>query len=610
MSQIDFVPTFSLLLGLPIPFGNLGTIIPDLFCHDLPSDPVVSKANNNNHGMFQQVSVLLQRVAAFELNAKQVHRYLSTYTLISGEISKSTFEELDKILQSATAFLSRAKDSVNKYGGLEESIQNASTKHLLHLQETLINTEDFFLDYLSRAKVLCQSLWAKFDLNSIFIGILVLFVGSSVVVIALLDRGLQLSFMVLISFAGLCLASAVTSFHFNFFILIPSLIVCGLILGIFVFLWKKVTSRREGTGTSLYQTLSIDSVLAWVLCFLQYVSMFSNSFVVNEDKIVGFFIQALMTVKCVQILWKSGLCWNRKPNLRQRPSKKDYKKAGYTGLLLRLSFAWMAFKLVNRTAIALRACREEQWYCIPSDFLKPLSTLSENSSVASSRFLLTVVCTGLIPLSVRQWLRYQGNLNGPSFVVLCVKLALPAAFILMCAHWALQIVPQEMNSVFPEVNLWQQIVLPQTVYCLCIVAIVCLVHSPLCIFTVFRGRRHNFSDTVKSLQSSDDGSKIIHALVKEIKQNWDGLNGSKTHVDDGSKKDENTPMVYGLATVYSSALLVLFVAVALPLMMVLGSGMSPSIVLMCVQMFVVLEVHALCQDITLRSSDIIVSGEK
>ena len=27
--QIDFVPTFSLLLGLPIPFSNLGSVIPD-----------------------------------------------------------------------------------------------------------------------------------------------------------------------------------------------------------------------------------------------------------------------------------------------------------------------------------------------------------------------------------------------------------------------------------------------------------------------------------------------------------------------------------------------------------------------------------------------------
>jgi len=28
--QIDFVPTFSLLLGIPIPFGNLGSLIPEL----------------------------------------------------------------------------------------------------------------------------------------------------------------------------------------------------------------------------------------------------------------------------------------------------------------------------------------------------------------------------------------------------------------------------------------------------------------------------------------------------------------------------------------------------------------------------------------------------
>ena len=31
MQQIDLVPTLSLLLGLPIPFNNLGTVIPELF---------------------------------------------------------------------------------------------------------------------------------------------------------------------------------------------------------------------------------------------------------------------------------------------------------------------------------------------------------------------------------------------------------------------------------------------------------------------------------------------------------------------------------------------------------------------------------------------------
>jgi len=31
VSQIDIVPTISLLLGVPIPFSNLGTVITELF---------------------------------------------------------------------------------------------------------------------------------------------------------------------------------------------------------------------------------------------------------------------------------------------------------------------------------------------------------------------------------------------------------------------------------------------------------------------------------------------------------------------------------------------------------------------------------------------------
>ena len=31
VEQVDFVPTLSLLLGSPIPFSNLGKIVPDLF---------------------------------------------------------------------------------------------------------------------------------------------------------------------------------------------------------------------------------------------------------------------------------------------------------------------------------------------------------------------------------------------------------------------------------------------------------------------------------------------------------------------------------------------------------------------------------------------------
>lgn len=600
------MPTFSLLLGIPIPFGNLGTIIPELFCHD----PAVDlRANNKN---LQHILGLIQRNAAFELNAKQVHKYLTTYTSISGEISKSTFEELERILHNATALVSETKDLVNIFGGYKGIVEKASTEELLHLHNMLTNAEEFYLDYLWRAKTLCQSLWAKFDLNSIFAGIAVLFVGIAVVVLVLLDKGVRFSMLASIPFVGLTVASAVTSINFDFIIVIPSFAVCGLILGISVLLKKMIIGRTGASASnSISCKLSTDNILAVVLCFLQCVALFSNSFVVNEDKIVAFFIQALITVKSVQCLWKCGLCENRRPTLRpnsKKFSKKEHRKPNITGCLLRLSFAWIAFEVVNRTAVALKACREEQWHCVPSDFLKPLSALTEKNSNASNRFLLTVLCTSVIPLSIRQWLRYQGNLNGPSFVVLCVKFTLPAAFIVMFAHWALQIVPQEVNSVFPEVHLWQQIVLPQIVYCLCIVTVVCLVYSPLCIYTIFRGKRNSFQETVKSLQNVEDSSKIIHALVREIKQNWDGLNGSKTQVEDGVRDEENTPMVYGLATVYSSAILVLFLVVALPLMMLLGNGMSLSVVLMCVQIFLLLEVHGVCQDIESGESEIGTSG--
>jgi phosphatidylinositol glycan class O len=52
INQIDLVPTLSLLLGLPIPFNNLGSIIPEVFADRLP---------------------------AMRENAQQLHRYLDEY---------------------------------------------------------------------------------------------------------------------------------------------------------------------------------------------------------------------------------------------------------------------------------------------------------------------------------------------------------------------------------------------------------------------------------------------------------------------------------------------------------------------------------------------------
>lgn len=83
----------------------------------------------------------------------------------------------------------------------------------------------------------------------------------------------------------------------------------------------------------------------------------------------------------------------------------------------------------------------------------------------------------------------------------------------------------------------------------------------------------------------------------------DDVDGKKHHVEDGTRDGESTPMVYGLATVYSSAVLVLSLAILLPLMMLLGNGMSLSLALMCAQILLLLEVHGLSQDLESQKID-------
>ena len=542
---------------------------------------------------------LLQRNTAFELNAKQVHKYLTKYASISGDIPRGKLEELGKILQNATALVSEAKDLVDSLEGHGEMLRKASGEELKHLSVILSSAEKFHSDYLSGAKVLCRSMWAKFDLNSIFAGISVIFVAVALVVLALLNFSEnRLSLLVLVPLIGFIIASAATSCDFNVIIVIPLYIACALLLAMFVFLQKMVLKYTQVIASGFLKKMSLDNIFAAVLCLLQCWASLSNSFVVNEDKLIAFLIQSLIGVKCVQAIWKVYPINNRNLVLRhhlRRFSKKD-KKSDISGFFLRLFIAWIAFDIVNRTAIMLRACREEQWSCVPTDFLKPQSTSADKTNLESNRFILTILCTGIIPFSLRQWLRYHGNLNGTTFIVLSVRYTVPLAFIFMCAHWMLQIVPQKMATVFPEMQVWQQVIFPQIVYSMCMATIACVLYSPLYIYTVFKNGRNSLNEGVKSLQETGDNSRIIHALVREVRQNWKRLDGKKVLAGEECEDDTNTPMVYGLGTVFSSAILVLFVAVGLPLMMLLGNGMAMSISLIFFHIFLLLEIHGLSHD--------------
>ncbi|KAI0773128.1 hypothetical protein BD413DRAFT_539380 [Trametes elegans] len=128
IQQIDLAPTLSLLLGLPIPFNNLGTVVPELFWHD--------KAGRDY-------------TRALRLNAQQIKGYLDTYRAsASGGELDSAWDELERIFNI-----------------------NASVKDQ-DAQWRAMTT------YTRQALSACRALWAQFNVSLMALGLVLLVTGT------------------------------------------------------------------------------------------------------------------------------------------------------------------------------------------------------------------------------------------------------------------------------------------------------------------------------------------------------------------------------------------------------------------------------------------------
>ncbi|TFK51362.1 hypothetical protein OE88DRAFT_1680095 [Heliocybe sulcata] len=126
IQQIDLVPSLSLLLGLPVPFNNLGTVIPELFWRDTEGS------------LYNQ---------ALELNAAQIETYLDTYR------SSSSGGELDSVWPDLRDkwYLAKSADQEGRVAALKE--------------------------YTRLALSTCRSLWAQFNKPFMGLGLALLVVG-------------------------------------------------------------------------------------------------------------------------------------------------------------------------------------------------------------------------------------------------------------------------------------------------------------------------------------------------------------------------------------------------------------------------------------------------
>jgi phosphatidylinositol glycan class O len=512
VAQIDLVPTISLLMGLPIPFSNLGSIIPELFFY----------GNNPQQTLLQ----------ALHLNAHQLSRYLDTYNSISGDLPLVEFHELKAEFEiSERVFQSVISDT-----------SSADSRSL----------QDQYLGYFQGAKAMCRSVWAKFDLVSMTLGILALF-SSTVPVLFLLilsnresPSKLQWSATMWLSVLIGALCGSISGIPLHFFLARkPSepltIFSCfgsalGSVIG-FVYCQYQCLSLTSYISIfskpSLDWLPSLDNMFATLILLTQCIGLLSNSFVLYEDGCISFLLVSLY------IIYFSSKA-SRSIIFTSKGSKTTTKATNWKYIVILCLSAMMA-GVCCRTGTYFQDCVEQKVGCERSSFLLPLSAAEPFiGSLKSSRYILSCSCVALVPATLWLFFKQQGLLENFSPFHLCVSYGMPAMVVCVSVYWALQSLPAVTLDSLPD---WQHVAIPRIIYVITGIIILVLLFRPM----VVRARVSGF---------------LLHLRAESNSQ---------------------TVELTGWKYVYVSPCLLLWVVVWLVLTLLQGDGLAPAMLLFAMQ---------------------------
>ena len=133
--QVDLLPSLALILGVPIPFGSLGSIVPELFATDRGE---------------------LHR--ALSINAAQVWSYLSTYVAVSPTFPAAAMRRLR----------AEYEEALRAGAAIEQSA--AEGRSGAWLDAARARAAGMLQDFLRSALRMCRERWATFNLHAMLLG--------------------------------------------------------------------------------------------------------------------------------------------------------------------------------------------------------------------------------------------------------------------------------------------------------------------------------------------------------------------------------------------------------------------------------------------------------
>ncbi|KAJ3117974.1 mannose-ethanolamine phosphotransferase gpi13 [Phlyctochytrium bullatum] len=430
LPQIDFVPTLSLLMGLPIPFGNLGSLIPELF--------YVSDAETGNES-----EALRRLLEATRLNARQIYRYLDDYS------KQRTSADFD--LPELRTLFTKAEDLFSQTFSRLNDAQKGAPLPQLELDKAW----DAYFNYVlftRQALVAARRIWARFDIPLIVMGIIILVLSVvSSIAFALSDWsimsfslansstqsfafGLRPSFYgFLAGFAGGASLGYFTNVAKAFISALPidsedsvlnklhevlfsaalTAQVCYLVIAFYETrrFVRKSTKPLEQSPTAAF-TLGVfaNLFLGILLLILYAVVPASNSFTIHDESVTAYLLQGFGAF-----------------TLSASFSAENDEARGS------LIMHSLLFMILTRISQMSTICREETMQAM---MCYPTFNFLPNSSVASPQALLALII--LIPIvvgSLRASLKSTENLHSTGSFIMdyCV----PIGLSISAAYWSM-----------------------------------------------------------------------------------------------------------------------------------------------------------------------------
>jgi len=297
-----------------------------------------------------------------------------------------------------------------------------------------------------------------------------------------------------------------------------------------------------------------------LLLFGSMAVFFSNSFVIQEAKILSYLLAAAILLLSHELLRLSA-----RLDFRTKFKASQFLRS----TALRLILASVLAICLIRFAYTLFRCREEQGNC--SDFVNTGGAgFSLKKPGTGKTYILAVVVLVVYTTLTRLYLRSCGNLTGNLPNVLLARYGPTVASICAGGHILLA------NSSIKNIQRTHIDAMALVIYGLLLVQIIVVSWAPLMTFVL--PPRSSHTVTINGNES------IVPEIFRKMKRMYEG--------DDDERRSQ-IPVVYGLATVYSSIVIAFGVFLALVMIVLLEPRASIGLVVCVAVGAILLSVHSI-----------------